>query len=146
MIWIAPLLVSSFTWGFCEVLSDVSIDDGDSNLVPLEGKVLNKLQRRQYARGLKLSGHQATLVSAFTMLPVAIIMHGFGSQSLFDFHDPATWLAMTAGIINAVSAQVLYLAYESASSTIIVPLAQLTAVFVVPLSTLVGSTSIESLS
>jgi hypothetical protein len=76
----------------------------------------------------KLSGEQSTFVSGITMLLCTIMLHAFSPVGPMATFSSAWWISVFAGIFNACAYFLLFKAYETAPSTVIVPLVQLTAV------------------
>ncbi len=76
----------------------------------------------------KLSGEQSTFVSGLTMLLCTVLLHSFSHTGPMSSFTAAWWISILAGIFNACAYFFLFKAYETAPSTVIVPLVQLTAV------------------
>jgi hypothetical protein len=160
MLWIVPLLAASTTWSFADVFSDVFIDHleasgessshlyGELPITPKEhsskqSSLSGRLRLLQEERKGKLSGDQAAFVQAVAMLPCILVFHLLSSETMWMPNDPAWQLAVLSGFLNACATFMLCKAYEEAPSTVIVPLLQLTAVFVFVVSTIVTALAPE---
>eukprot|EP00047_Mylnosiga_fluctuans_P006725 m.248720 g.248720 ORF g.248720 m.248720 type:complete len:393 (-) comp15824_c0_seq1:152-1330(-) len=126
MLWILSILCASTTWSVSEIFSDMCIDDSEEDDAH-ENKRHNG----------KLSGEQATFLSGATMLICAITLNCLVPEGTWAPDNLGWWIAFASGFINALAALMLYKAYETAPSTVIVPLVQLTAVMMLLTSTIV---------
>ena len=86
----------------------------------------------------KLSGEQATFMCGITNLICVLVLNLAYPEGSWAPHKVGWWLSLAAGVVNAASTFFLYKAYETAPSTVIVPLAQLTAVMMLIASTAVS--------
>ncbi len=127
MLWIVSIISASTTWSVSEIFSDVCIDDGES-----EDEIPSKVHSG------KLTGEQATFVSGATMLLCALLLNFIVPNGTWNPDNAGWWIALLSGFLNAIAAFMLYKAYETAPSTIIVPLVQLTAVMMLITSTVVS--------
>jgi hypothetical protein len=86
----------------------------------------------------KLNGEQDAAVSFAVMGILGIFLHILSPPgvTVFDWSSGVVWLALIAGCLQCVSLIFLLKSFENSSSTVIVPLMQLNAVFVLPLSIL----------
>jgi hypothetical protein len=92
----------------------------------------------QARRGGKLSGDQATIISAITMLPCVILGHMAYPEGIWKPHEASWYFPVVSGVFFAVATFALYKAYETAPSTVVVPLVQLTAIMMLVTSTVVA--------
>jgi len=143
--WLFPLIFASVTWGVSEICCDACIDDGEyeppaglkgqESAIPvytvrnlLGGK--GAVSKLMWERGGKLSGEQGTAVAGIIMVPCGFLLHLKLDQSdvVWAPDDAVFWIAAVGGVTQGFAALALYKAYETAPSTLIVPLTQLTAI------------------
>lgn len=163
MTWLLPLLLAAFTWGISEIFCDACIDDGEFDASSVKKEDLAQTLRNLYAsiicggdmfrepagggnalmasRGGKLSGEQGTAIAGVVMVPCALFLHTSlpATESIYAHEQSVTILAMVAGVTQGLAALTLYKAYETAPSTLIVPMTQLTAVMTLFVSLVVAS-------
>lgn len=113
--------------GSLDGLNDVNNMFSTSSPFPTEG----------YPSG-KLTGEQSAYISGVTMLVCVIIMHLVTSNGALAWDTPLWWLSATAGVLNGFAYILLFKAYETAPSTVIIPLMQLTAIMMLITSTIVA--------
>ncbi|KAN0023373.1 hypothetical protein ACTFIU_011543 [Dictyostelium citrinum] len=103
----------------------------------------------------KLTGEQDSIVSAIVMFFLVILVHmAMGNEQLYDYYESylvnggftaennlerikpstITWAALIGGAFQSGSLIYLLKAFETSSSTIIVPMMQLNSIIILPLS------------
>jgi len=138
MWWVLPLILGAMLWAAADTISDAVITDHThipNRSVDDEEKVLDIDKAK---KDVRLSGEQDAAVSFGVMGVLGIILHSISptEKSLLHVHNEVVMLALLAGCFQCVSLIFLLKAFENSSSTVIVPLMQLNAVFVLPLSIL----------
>lgn len=104
-------------------------------------------ERTMAERAGKMSGEQCTAIAGLVLFPCTVVLHAlippehaaFGAgtgAAPHKYGPPVLWLAALGGVTQGLAALALYKAYETAPSTLIVPLTQLTAVMTLITSTL----------
>eukprot|EP01112_Ceratiomyxa_fruticulosa_P016669 TRINITY_DN5078_c0_g2_i1.p1 TRINITY_DN5078_c0_g2~~TRINITY_DN5078_c0_g2_i1.p1 ORF type:complete len:358 (+),score=32.94 TRINITY_DN5078_c0_g2_i1:526-1599(+) len=148
--WIGPLVVGAALWAASDTIADIVIKENHE--IPhrpgsppserrhheIEEKDLEEAMKPKKGEG-KLNGDQDAAVSGLVMLIVGVVWHYTGMQGSIVWNPvlPACWLALIAGSFQCVALLCLLKAFETAPSTVVVPLMQLSAVFVLPISVLV---------
>lgn len=113
--------------GSFEGLTDMNPIFSNSTPFPHEG----------YSSG-KLTGEQSAIVSGVTMLMCVMTMHLVTSNAALAWDTSLWWLSAIAGVLNGFAYILLFKAYETAPSTVIIPLMQLTAIMMLITSTVVA--------
>jgi len=130
MWWVFPLIVGAMLWAAADTISDAVITD---HTVQHDDEHIEDGDEKKVEH--KLTGEQDAAVSFAVMGILGLFMHVFVSKEhIFDPTDEIVWLALIAGAFQCVSLIFLLKSFENSSSTVIVPLMQLNAVFVLPLS------------
>eukprot|EP00051_Salpingoeca_urceolata_P032298 m.15143 g.15143 ORF g.15143 m.15143 type:complete len:382 (+) comp4966_c1_seq1:398-1543(+) len=145
MLWVVPLLAAATVWSFSEVLSDecvVDADDEEEEVQPLGSHAGTGLcWSVASSTGAKLNGEQATVLCALAMVPCVLTLHFSTPHEIWDVPSAAWWMCVVGGSLWAVASLCLFKAFETAPSTVLIPLTQLTAVMVLVPSTAVGLVS-----
>eukprot|EP00026_Physarum_polycephalum_P008055 Phypoly_transcript_08132.p1 GENE.Phypoly_transcript_08132~~Phypoly_transcript_08132.p1 ORF type:complete len:372 (+),score=18.63 Phypoly_transcript_08132:303-1418(+) len=164
MWWVVPLIIGAVLWSAADTISDAVITDHtaapkddhseeeggiqgiNANFITYTYLNVTSLCNYYYyfekayfyvekEKEMKMSGEQDAAVSMAVMAVLAIVLHGlFTKEHVMDLSNEVVWLALLAGAFQCVSLVYLLKSFENSSSTIIIPLMQLNAVLVLPLS------------
>jgi len=134
MWWVLPLIIGAVFWSAADTISDAVITDHTAPPKDVD-EVEEGAEYPDKEKEMKMSGEQDAAVSMAVMAALAVILHGlFTKEHVMDLSSEVVWLALFAGALQCVSLVYLLKSFENSSSTIIIPLMQLNAVLVLPLS------------
>lgn len=134
-LWLLPTAAATICWAFSDICSDYCIEqDGgaEARKARCSSLKIDLLSRRR-----QLCGEQKAFLSgATTFLFGCLGVCGMRFDSLHTVSIPplVTFLALFSGALHFISYYYTLKAYNSAPSTIVTPLLQLSAVFMLPLS------------
>jgi len=145
MLWIFPLLVGAILWSAADTISDQVISDETltfSHDIEEDEDEDVKNSRELKPKEAKLNGEQDAAISGLVMAIFGLFLHfGWVKEPIFDLSSEVVWLALIAGGFQCISLIYLLKAFENSSSTVIVPLMQLNAIFVLPFSLILTALS-----